>query len=241
MIVYHCQALPLQWGSISTVWVTRFHGYVVINNFQIICIIDISEIPSTVQMIAIHALCPMHITLLKSARLSAYWCLVSRRPRNVIGHPVPGVLTGNLNEWHLRLQLTYINFSLHSCVVIEFCQKRFAINLLASFVSLATYGRNQPYHHCTWFEALWQTGCHYCCHHCTALAGRWNRLAAGSKNVPPDLEFELRDRKLPDLHLKTGTRGREYNDLHFLSLVKMQKRSLTKLSLETMAPCSAEF
>ena len=83
MIVYHCQALPLQWGSISTVWVTRFHGYVVINNFQIICIIDISEIPSTVQMIALHALCNMHLTLLKSDRLSAYWCLVSTGPRNV--------------------------------------------------------------------------------------------------------------------------------------------------------------
>ena len=151
----------------------------------------------------------------------------------LMGHPVPGVLTGNLNEWHLRLQLTYIDFSLHSCAVDEFCQKRLAINLSASFVSLATYRRNQPYHHCT----LWQYGCHYC----TALAGRWHRLAADSKNVPPDLDFELRDRKLPDLHLKTGTRGREYNDLHFLSLVKMQKRSLTKLSLETMAPCSAEF
>ena len=57
-----------------------------------------------------------------------------------------------------------------------------------------------------------------------------DRLAAGSKNVPPDLEFELRDRKLPDLHLKTGTRGREYNDLHFRALIQMQQRSLTKLS-----------
>ena len=133
------------------------------------------------------------------------------------------------------MQLTYINFSLHSCVVIEFCQKRFAINLSASFGSLATYGRNQPYHRCTWFEALWQTGCQHCCHHCTALAVRWHRLAAGSKNVPPDLEFELRDRKLPDLHLKTGTRGREYNDLHLGALIQMQKRSLNKLSLETMA------
>ena len=105
--------------------------------------------------------------------------------------------------------------------------KKIAINLSASFVALATYGRNQPYHHCTWFEALWQTGCQHCCHHSTALAGRWHRLAAGSKNVPPDLEFELRDRKLPDLHLKTGTRGRENINLHFRALVQMQKKSLT--------------
>ena len=59
------------------------------------------------------------------------------------------------------------------------------------------------------------------------MAGRWHRLAAGSKNVPPDLEFELRDRKLPDLHLKTGTRGRENINLHFRALVQMQKKSLT--------------
>ena len=82
--------------------------------------------------------------------------------------------------------------------------------------------------HMVW--SSWQTGCQHCCHHCIELAGRWHRLAAGSKNVPPDLEFELRDRKLPDLHLKTGTRGREYNDLHLGALIQMQKRSLTKLS-----------
>ena len=180
-------------------------------------------------MIALLCLCNMHLTLLKSDRLSAYWCLVSPRRRNVIGHPVPGVLTGNLNEWHLRLQLTYKNFSLHSCVVIEFCKKNSNKSLCLFCLSCHLWTKSAISSlHMVW--SSWQTGCQHCCHHCTALAGRWDRLAAGSKNVPPDLEFELRDRKLPDLHLKTGTRGREYNDLHLGALIQMQKRSLTKLS-----------
>ena len=79
MIVYHCQALPLQRGSISIVRLTRFHGYVVINSFQIICINDKLEIPSTVQVMALLCLCILHLTLTLTfnfAEISSTECIL---------------------------------------------------------------------------------------------------------------------------------------------------------------------